>query len=294
MPSMPPTIRSVDMSLIDALFGMGGGYVLDFSDRTYSTFFSELGIDIDHPRFSVDGSSKAKRLRYFLRSSQPAVAVKVLTALWEYREIQRRLKRQQESLPDAEREFWELIGRLGGRRPGSAKADSADGKATRIDVQVAHALRDKLISITRLAPQPRGYAYEKFWQELFDANGLQARSSFRLTGEQIDGSFVLDGETYLLEAKWRGLRTTGTDLHAFQGKLEQKAHWTRGLFVSDSGFSEDGLTAFGGGKRIVCMDGLDLHDMLDRGISFHDVMTRKVRRAAESGLAFVRVRDLFP
>lgn len=290
---MTPPIRSVDMSLIDDLFGMGGGYVLDFSDKTYSVFFSELGIDIDAPRFSVEGSSKAKRLRYFLRSSQPSVAVKVLLSLWEYRVTQRRRKPEPETVPDAETEFWSLIERLGGKRPASAKPQPATSQPAKVDIQLAHALRDKLLKISQLAPQPRGYAYEKFWRELFDANGLQPRSPFRLVGEQIDGSFVLDNETYLLEAKWQGPQTIAADLHAFHGKLEQKAHWTRGLFVSDSGFSGDGLLAFGSSKRIVCMDGLDLHDMLDRGITFHDVMTRKVRRAAESGLAFVSVRDLF-
>ena len=290
---MPPTIRSIDMSLIDDLFGMGSGYVLDFSDKTYSIFFSELGIDIDAPRFAVEGTSKAKRLRYFLRSSQPNVALKVLLALWEYREAQRRRKRQEETFPNAETEFWGLIERLGGKRPITAKPPPNTSSPTKVDIQVSHALRDKLLTITQLEPQPRGYAYEKFWRDLFDAHGLQARSSFRLVGEQIDGSFVLDSETYLLEAKWRGPRTIAADLHAFQGKLEQKAHWARGLFVSDSGFSEDGLIAFGSGKRVICMDGLDLHDMLDRGVSFPEVMARKVRRAAESGMAFVRVRDLF-
>lgn len=290
---MTPPIRSVDMSLIDDLFGMGSGYVLDFSDKTYPVFFSELGIDIDAPRFSAEGTSKAKRLRYFLRSSQPNVAMKVLLALWEYRETQRRRKRQEETLPNADAEFWGLIERLGGKRPGAAKSVPASSPPAKLDIHLSHGLRDKLLTITQLAPQPRGYAYEKFWQELFDAHGLQARSPFRNTGEQIDGSFVLDNETYLLEAKWRGPQTIAADLHAFQGKLEQKAQWARGLFVSDSGFSEDGLLAFGTGKRVVCMDGLDLHDMLDRGINFRDVMTRKVRRAAESGFAFVRVRDLF-
>jgi len=281
------------MSLIDDLFGMGGGYVLDFSDKTYSVFFSEIGIDIDAPRFSVEGTSKAKRLRYLLRSSQPTVSVKVLLALWEYREAQRRRKRQEETFPNAETEFWGLIERHGGKRSASAKPESATSPPTKVDMQLSHALRNMLVQITQLAPQPRGFAYERFWRELFDANGLQARSSFRLVGEQIDGSFVLDSETYLLEAKWRGPQTIAADLHAFQGKLEQKAHWTRGLFVSDSGFSEDGLVAFGSGKRVVCMDGLDLHDMLDRGITFQEVMARKVRRAAESGSAFARVRDLF-
>lgn len=131
-------------------------------------------------------------------------------------------------------------------------------------------------------------------KELFDANGLRGRSSFSLVGEQIDGSFELNGETYLLEAKWTGPRVGATELHAFNGKIQNKARWSRGLFVSDSGFTEEGLEAFGGGKCVVCMDGLDIYDMLDRALSFSDVMSRKVRRPAETGSPFERVRQLFP
>ena len=46
------------------------------------------------------------------------------------------------------------------------------------------------------------YAFEKYLKRLFDAFGLEAHSAFSLTGEQIDGSFLLGSETYLLEAKW--------------------------------------------------------------------------------------------
>ena len=35
---------------------------------------------------------------------------------------------------------------------------------------------------------------------------LEAREAFRLRGEQIDGSFVLGHETYVLEAKWQSGR----------------------------------------------------------------------------------------
>jgi hypothetical protein len=54
-----------------------------------------------------------------------------------------------------------------------------------------------------------------------------------------------------------------------------KAAWTRGLFVSNSGFTDDGLEAFGRGKRVVCMDGLDLYETLDRRLSLEDVIARK-------------------
>jgi len=84
------------------------------------------------------------------------------------------------------------------------------------------------------------------------------------------------------------------ELHTFHGKIEQKAAWTRGLFVSNSGFTDEGLTAFGRGKRVVCMDGYDLYETLNREIPFNHVLERKIRRTAETGSPFARVRDLFP
>ncbi|AZF53142.1 hypothetical protein C4J85_2657 [Pseudomonas sp. R4-34-07] len=42
------------------------------------------------------------------------------------------------------------------------------------------------------------------------------------------------------------------------------------------------------------MDGLDLYEMLDREISLSELLKIKVRRAAETGSPFIRVRDLYP
>ncbi len=69
--------------------------------------------------------------------------------------------------------------------------------------------------------------------------------------------------------------------------------WARGLYISNSGFTADALHAFGRGKRLICMDGLDLFDALDREVPFDAVIERKARRAAETGQSFERVRDLF-
>jgi hypothetical protein len=143
--------------------------------------------------------------------------------------------------------------------------------------------------------QDRGFAFERFLSDLFALYDLDPRRSFRLTGEQIDGSFELPPETFLLEAKWQDVKIGQADLLTFSGKVEGKAQWSRGLFVSYSGFSEDGLEAFARGRRtsIVCMDGLDLAQILTGGLNFVDVIQRKKRRAAEIGSAFVPVRDLF-
>ncbi len=55
------------MMFLDDVFEMGGGYVLNFSDRTFAQFFAEeINIDIDDRRYAQQGTSKAKRLRFFL------------------------------------------------------------------------------------------------------------------------------------------------------------------------------------------------------------------------------------
>lgn len=127
---------------------------------------------------------------------------------------------------------------------------------------------------------------------MFDAYGMAPRASFRLKGEQIDGSFVLGEQTYLLEARWRNERVDVETLRAFNAKEEDKARWSRGLIISQSGFTTDGLHAFGRGKSVVCMDGLDLHEVLSGPLDLTEVIRAKVRCAAETGVAFVRVRDL--
>lgn len=154
-------------------------------------------------------------------------------------------------------------------------------------------LEAELMALSTLAPHPRGYAFEKFLANLFDAFSLAARGSFRSIGEQIDGSFVLHHDTYLLEAKWQAVPVDAATLRAFAGKVGDKATWSRGLFVSESGFSLEGLEAFGRGQPVVCMDGLDLYETINRRLSMVDVLAKKVRRAAETGNPFIRVRDLF-
>ncbi|MDX8442532.1 restriction endonuclease [Mesorhizobium australafricanum] len=168
---------------------------------------------------------------------------------------------------------------------------TASGKPT---TTLLASLSQQLIEVSKLAPQPRGYAFEKFLYELFTAYDLAPRGSFRNTGEQIDGSFAVEGETYLLEAKWQNEYSGVAELDRFAGKVGRQAKWARGLFISNTGFSPDGLTAFGkASTSIICMDGFDLHETLSRQLSFADVISRKVRRAVETGGPFVRVRDLF-
>jgi Restriction endonuclease len=177
---------------------------------------------------------------------------------------------------------------------GRPTAEKPEGTAHNISEPQATTLKDRFMQLTAMAPQLRGFAFEKFLAEMFTAYGLAPRGSFRLIGEQIDGSFHLNTDFYLVEAKWHDPKIGISDLLTFSGKVDGKATWSRGLFVSFSGFTEDAIQAFSRGRRtnLICMDGLDLYDILDHRYSLPKVLAAKARRAAETNAAYVPLREL--
>lgn len=79
-------LTSQHRTTFDRIFHSGGGYVLDFSDRTMAEWFEEtLDLDIFQQRFQIEGHSKGKTLRGFVEVAEPRLVAKVLRALWAYR-----------------------------------------------------------------------------------------------------------------------------------------------------------------------------------------------------------------
>jgi hypothetical protein len=84
------------------------------------------------------------------------------------------------------------------------KAEPVTALGPLFGAERAGELAARLIEISQLHPQRRGRRFEGFLGEMFERFGLAPRGDFRLVGEQIDGSFKLNGQTYLVEAKWHG------------------------------------------------------------------------------------------
>lgn len=282
------SLTHIEKQKLERELGMESGYVLAFSNRTFEEFFREVvGVQIYDLRFDLGSGSKANRMRAFWQVATDEQLRLLFSGLREGWDIY-----SNAPMPDSARILiQQILTKLGGVSVDSNLQQEDDADA--LEEGISKRLISRLLEVTSLPPQKRGYEFEIFLKELFDAYGLSARASFRLTGEQIDGSFVMHNETYLLEAKWQNSQTGVADLYTFEGKLGEKASWSRGLFISSSGFSSEGLQAFGRGKRIVCMDGFDLSEMLRRRLPFVKVLEAKVRRAAETGCPFVSVRDLF-
>src|SRR6266404_3169597 len=69
----------------ERLLGMGSGYVLDFSNRTFTEFvFDSTGKQIFDPKYEYASCSKANRLRAFWQKESNAVVGKLMNDLLEY------------------------------------------------------------------------------------------------------------------------------------------------------------------------------------------------------------------
>jgi hypothetical protein len=112
-------------------------------------------------------------------------------------------------------------------------------------------------------------------------------------GEQIDGSFSMGDATYLIEAKWENKPLDITPLFAFRSQVA-KADWSRGLFISYSGFSDDACAAFSrtGKLKSIGITGQDLHFILEGKMGLIDAIRAKLARAAEGDGFLVSVQEL--
>ncbi len=265
----------------------GPGFVLQFGDAGFAQFFAdEFNVDIEADEFRDLGDSKGKRLRCFLQKADNALALQVIETLWVHRQYEMERIGRIEPSSGLQAKLELIKTRL--------KSDSGAGHAA---IPVAYheskfvEFRERLYGLRDVSPQRRGYQFENFLTDCFNVFDLSARGGFRNTGEQIDGSFVLDHEVYLLEAKWVAEPVGVADLRAFLGKLD-KATWTRGVFVSYNGFSDAGLTAFGNAKSLVCVEGRDIYDAFEVRLPLNELLRLKVRAAAETGFPFQPVASL--
>ena len=142
-------------------------------------------------------------------------------------------------------------------------------------------------------PQRRGFRLEGIIRELFEIFDLDPKASFRITGEQVDGAFTLEGTDFLFEAKWQQDLVGAAELDSLAGKLRRKLENTLGLFLSINGFSDDGINAHASGRRLILlMDGSDLMAVLEGRIDLFQLLLRKRRHASRTGNIYLRIHEI--
>lgn len=112
-------LKAHEKVVFERLFDRGG-YVLNFTDRTFSEFFREHGVDIDAEKYKFNGASKMKRLRAFWEIEQDALVGKALEALLEYACATENVGKNEKD------QAVEIINRLVGRKANKPEAVSTE------------------------------------------------------------------------------------------------------------------------------------------------------------------------
>ena len=272
----------IEKDYFEQLFGMVSGYVLDFSNRTLQEFiYSVMNIDI---YYKYEGLSKAKILRAIIAEYDNVTVGKLFLELMRYMQTK-------SMITDENRETFKQCAEIGNRLIGKSlafvplKSTTVPKPITSLIDYEKYLKGLQTLSDYEDSPQARGFAFEKYLREFFEDNGLQPRGSFKLIGEQIDGSFILHNEVYLLEAKWTSKQIDKANLVVFNEKVSSKSGFTRGLYISYSGYSGEALQTFATGRtvNIVLMTVQELAIVLSEKKDFQKFLWGKVRALAEEG-----------
>lgn len=105
------SLKHSEMRIIDEIFEMGSGYVLNFSNRTMLEFFEdELGIEIYDEKYGLNGTSKAKHVRAFIEVEDGYIVGQLLRKLWDHRNSYG--ERSKSELARDQKRLFELIARV--------------------------------------------------------------------------------------------------------------------------------------------------------------------------------------
>lgn len=278
-----------DKHLIESVFGMSSGYVTNFSNREFEEFMKDVvqyNIYAKYP-----GLSKAKMFREFLKDESEPFVGKAIVLLINH-------MTDNNLIPIDKKEKADKLYELGKKFLGKINVQSADKKANQNIKQALDVDYDKfnnaLLDLEKISnSQTRGYAFEKYLNGLFNSFGLDPHASYRTEYDQIDGSFLLDGNTVLIEAKYRNNTIPKDDLILFTKKIELKSHFARGLFITYSLVDNKAIDYFTDrSSRFVVLTVEELFIMCQSKTSLITVLQNKFRHLDERGLIYKHIMNL--
>lgn len=280
----------IDKQLIEDVFGMSSGYVLDFTNRTFDEFMIEVIGESIYSKYEY--MSKARLLRRFIDDYPDAYVGKMIVLAVKYMHSRNLITPANQAKVDELLSFGQSkLGRKQNTKTRESSVSKASG-TIKVDYQV---LANDLLTLDAIKDaQKRGYEFEKYLNKLFSVFGLDPHASYRTDTDQIDGSFILNGNTILLEAKYRVAQLSKNDLILFENKVSRKSQFARGLFVSLSDFDENVVNYFKDrSSRIIALSVPEIYMMCNQEKDLRDVLNRKFRYLDEYGIIYRHLNLLF-
>jgi hypothetical protein len=267
-------LTSIERLKLEKMFQMGGGYVLDFTNRTFHEFILEnTNIDIYDHKYSYHSGSKANRLRAFWAKEPNQIVGELIDKMLEYWKEKRFIENQLGTLQedDLYNSCKTIVSRLKGRIK-TQKKEPCQRNDFIIQRRALLNAFDEFASLNNPSDKRRrGNLLEALLQKTFKLYDIPTEKSFTRNegGEQIDGAFMLDGWHYIVECKWTEKLSDIRQLDSLYGKLNRSGKQTMGLFLSINGWSDNVVKLLKQNqyKSIFLMDGYDLRCVLNENIN---------------------------
>lgn len=224
------TLKSHEKVIFEKLFDRGG-YVLNFSDRTFAEFFREHAIEIDSPKYHANGNSKMKRLRTFWEIEQDSVVGRVLEALLTYAAAIEPVQ------AESKRQAQEIISRLTGKERTNVQTGGSETDFLKQSFQK--------VNLTKLALDP---SLQKVIEQRVSEieKGLKAETALSvifLCGSTLEG-LLLDTASKNAESFNRAQASPRDK----EGKVKQLPEWTLDNLINvahETGFLSLDVKKFG-------------------------------------------------
>lgn len=278
-----------EKQLIESVFGMKTGYFLNFSNRQFEEFMKDVVSYSIYEKYK--GLSKAKMFREFLKDETEPYVGKAIVLLLNYMKDNNMITKDIKNSTDRLYEFGEKLLGINKNQTKSKQQNTKSENKLNVDFDN---LKQELLDIEKFSsPQAKGYAFEKYLNKLFQAFNLDPHASYRTKQDQIDGSFVLDGNTVLIEAKYRTNVIPKDDLILFTNKIESKSHFPKGLFVTYSPVDTRAIEYFTDkGARIIILTIEELFLLCQNKYPLQKVLQAKFRVLDERGVIYKHISTL--
>ena len=110
--------------------------------------------------------------------------------------------------------------------------------------------------IEELDPVPRGTAFEKLINKIFEDNKILINARYRTkdTQQEIDGAILIYNKVFLVEAKWKKSKSlAASEFYSFLGKINSKIEGTLGIFISYNELKPNFINSVRNGIRQNCI-----------------------------------------
>lgn len=199
-----------------------------------------------------------------------------------------KVKRQDEK--DATKKLKEIIKILNIPEDagGLSKKDSRSEKLLELKKEYEELKKMELKKMEKKDAIIRGNQFEKWFIKLLSLFDLDPHHNIKNGVDQIDGSFVIDGQIYIFEIEWTDNKSDKNYVVEVSDKAKN-LHGTLGIAVSQKGFKSTVFTKISENdrKNVLLISGKNIEAILNEEIELKDLIIKIKRRGAEKGKPYL-------